>query len=70
MIALGIFLILAIVTIFSFETGISYAGFGVGPLRIPIGNTRAWVILIVYFAMNMMALFDHYLAYKERKGTL
>ena len=64
-IALGIYLIIAITTVFSLTYNISYVGF-----IIPIGNLMAWGIFIIYILLNGAALGGYYLDYKESKGTL
>jgi hypothetical protein len=68
-IALGIYLILSITSIFSLTYGVTYNGFRVGPLTIPIGEYRAWGIFIVYIPLNGAALGNYYLDYLESKGS-
>jgi len=69
-VALGIYLAVAITTVVSLTAEISYWGFAVGTLQIPIGNPVAWGLFIVYGCLNMTALFDYYLDYKESNGGL
>jgi hypothetical protein len=62
-IALGLYLIIAITTVFSLTYNNSYVSF-----IIPIGNLMAWGIFIIYIPLNGAALGGYYLDYKESKG--
>ena len=63
-ILLGIYSLLAIV---SLSYGIFSWGFAIGPLPIPLGQPRGWLVLIVYGILNFDLLCEDYFTYKERK---
>ena len=66
-ILLGIYSLLAIVNIVSLSYGIFSWGFAIGPLPIPLGQPRGWLVLIVYGILNFDLLCEDYFTYKERK---
>ena len=66
-ILLGIYSLLAIVNIVSLSYGIFSWGFAIGPLPIPLGQPRGWLVLIVYGILNFDLLCEDYFTNKERK---
>ncbi len=66
-ILLGIYSLLAIVNIVSLSYGIFSWGFAIGPLPIPLGQPRGWLVLIVYGILNFDLLCEDCFTYKERK---
>jgi hypothetical protein len=64
-IALGLYLIIAITTVFSLTYNISYISF-----IFPIGNLTAWGIFTIYLLLNGPELGGYYLDYQESKKTV
>ena len=69
-IATGIYLLLATFNLLAFTPAIYTFGFGVGPVTAPDMQGLSLGLLLLYFILNMNALIDIYLDYKESRQML
>lgn len=66
-VAMGIYLILSITTIFGLSYNLSSFAFGIGSRQIPLGDLTSWAIFLLFIILNIGAIFEFYFDWQQEK---